>query len=460
MSSQINSETQVTRISETNKRKFFIKTLGCKVNQYESQAIREILTRSGFTECLTKDIADIYILNTCTVTSKADKESRYWLGLFHRTNPKADIVVTGCYVENNSDDISFLPGVSYIIMNEEKPRIADILNGISAKKRSKGTDSPYNFLTITDFKNHTKAFVKIQDGCDNRCSYCKVPLVRGSLRSRPITSIIEEVEILAEKGFKEIVLTGICLGAWGKDPYMTAITNGWPGAGSALSLVDALKAIDKISADFRVRLSSIEPKYIADDLIDFIAGTKRMCRHLHIPLQSGDDDILRRMNRPYTAKEYRALIDKIRSKIKDVALTTDVMIGFPGESEANFKNTENFLRDILPARTHIFTFSERKGTAAYGMSDILTRDILKKRYSALEVVALSASYLYRQKFLGATLNILAETRRDKYTGFLEGYSDNYIKVFFEGPDSLMRKIVPVKIEDLNLAYTRGVYVST
>ncbi|MBI4974618.1 MAG: radical SAM protein, partial [Candidatus Omnitrophica bacterium] len=220
-----------------NSKRFFIKTLGCKVNQYESQAMREILLRAGFKECLARDIADIYILNTCTVTNRADKESRYWLGFFHKANPKAKIVVTGCYVERDSNDISFLPGIAHIIKNDEKNRIAEILTNANpvAQYPMPTAQGPYNPLTITDFKNHTKAFVKIQDGCENCCSYCKVPLVRGPLRSRPVTDILKEVKILVEKGFKEIVLTGVCLGAWGKDPYTKAILDSWPG-GKGLGL--------------------------------------------------------------------------------------------------------------------------------------------------------------------------------------------------------------------------------
>ncbi|MBI5143855.1 MAG: tRNA (N(6)-L-threonylcarbamoyladenosine(37)-C(2))-methylthiotransferase MtaB [Candidatus Omnitrophica bacterium] len=441
-----------------NSKRFFIKTLGCKVNQYESQAMREILLRAGFKECLARDIADIYILNTCTVTNRADKESRYWLGFFHKANPKAKIVVTGCYVERDSNDISFLPGIAHIIKNDEKNRIAEILTNTNpvAQYPMPTAQGPYNPLTITDFKNHTKAFVKIQDGCENCCSYCKVPLVRGPLRSRPVTDILKEVKILVEKGFKEIVLTGVCLGAWGKDPYTKAILDSWPG-GKGLGLVDVLKAMVKIPGDFRMRLSSIEPRYVTEDLIDFISKNRRICRHLHIPFQSGDDEILKKMDRPYTAEGYRAIVDKARSRIEDVAITTDILIGFPGESDKNFKNTMDFIREILPARTHIFTFSQREGTKAHGMEGLINKAILKKRYYELEVAALSSSYIYRKRFMDKKLDILVETKRDRLTGLLTGYSDNYIKVLFDGPDSLMKEIVPVTIEDMTLSYTLGRY---
>lgn len=413
-------------------KRFFIKTLGCKVNQYESQAMREILTGSGFKECLSKEIADIYILNTCTVTEKADKESRHFLGLFHKMNPKAAIVVTGCYAETGADKISFLPGVAHIIKNSEKSRIADILSQTKPLL-------PERSLAITDFKDHTKAFVKIQDGCENFCSYCKVPLVRSRLVSKPINDIVEEVGGLVLKGFKEIVLTGICLGAWRP------------------SLTEVLKTLANVRGDFRIRLSSIEPKYVTDELIELVASNKRFCRHFHIPLQSGDDRILEKMNRPYTAAEYKALLKKINERMDDAGITTDVMLGFPGETDTNFSNTVDFIKDILPLRTHIFTFSRREDTAAYDMGPELPAEVLKKRYYKLKETAISASYLFRRKFLGQNLGVLVESKRDKSTGLLSGYSDNYIKVLFDGPDTLMKNIATVKVSDLNLTQTLGAY---
>lgn len=439
-----------------DQKRFFIHTLGCKVNQYESQAMREILLKAGFKECISREMADIYIINTCTVTDKTDKESRHWIAFFHKTNPKAKVVVTGCYAEQNWEDIAFLPGISHIIKNQDKNMIAEVLKEGPQPKDVEvqicNTEPP---LFITDFKSHTRAFVKIQDGCDNHCAYCKVPLVRNILSSKPINVIVDEVKGLAIKGFKEIVLAGICLGAWGKDllPPEVAKEIGI----SPPTLVDVLRALDKIQIDFRIRLSSIEPKYVTDELIDFMAGHKRICKHLHIPLQSGDDDILRMMNRGYTAKDYKRLLDKARAKIKDVAITTDMLIGFPGESDENFKNTARFVKEIMPARTHIFTFSKRVGTPACSMPYDINLETLKKRYQELRAVTLAASYVYRKRFVGERLNVLVETKRDKASGMLTGYSDNYIKVHFQGADDLMGKMIPVRIEDLNLMYTLGLY---
>lgn len=437
-----------TQNNPENKR-FFIHTLGCKVNQYESQAMREILIAAGFKECLSKETADLYIINTCTVTEKAERESRHWIGTFHKTNPKARILVTGCYAEQDAAHIAVLPGVVHIVNNIDKAYVADILDHRPV------TSSLRQALKVTDFKGHTKAFVKIQDGCENRCAYCKIPMVRGPLSSRPLDEIVKEAGILAGKGFKEIVLTGICLGAWGKDLFReeVAVSPGIKGA----NIVDVLKAIDKIGGNFRIRLSSIEPANVTDELIEYIASADRVCRHLHIPMQSGDDDILRKMNRPYTAEIYRNIVQKAVSKVKDLAITTDIMIGFPGESHANFKNTVNLVKEILPARTHIFTFSKRPGTAAWDMPQETDPASLKRRFYELQTASLGASYLYRSRFVGKPLDVLVETRRDKLSGWLCGYSDNYIRVQFQGDDALMRTIVPVEIEDVNLIRTLGVY---
>lgn len=424
------------------------------MNQYESQAMRELLLGSGFQESHSKNAADIYIVNTCTVTHHADRQSRYLVNLCRRMNPDAQILVTGCYVENNGHDVSSIPGTVRIVRNEEKGRIAEILNKRKTEGEGRKTDD-FSFLKITDFKGHSKAYVKIQDGCDNHCSYCKVPLVRSRLSSKPINDIVEEAGGLVNNGFKEIVLTGICLGAWGKDLFGEEIARR-AGIRSA-GLLDALKSIDKLPGDFRVRLSSIEPRYVTEELVDFMAGNKRMCRHLHIPLQSGDDEILKKMNRPYTQDGYRRLVDMARVKIEGVAITTDVLVGFPGESDNNFNNTLAFVKEMAPSRTHIFTYSRRELTPASSLGGELGAGILKKRYDGLKAAALEVSCEYRKGFLGKELDVLVETKRDRVTGLLKGYSDNYIKVLFKGPDNIMKKVVRIKIKEVDITRTLGVY---
>lgn len=421
------------------KNRFFIKTLGCKVNQYESQAMREILARSGFVEVDDQAKADIYVLNTCTVTQQADKESRYIINSFHRKNTKAQIAVTGCYVADDASRILSMPGVSCVLRNDRKSRIAEMLSG-------GGMSDDIDQLKITDFKGHTKAFVKIQDGCENSCAYCKVPLVRPTLESKPLFDIVDEISGLAAKGFREIVLTGICLGAWGRD------------LGPSASLVDVLDALDQMQGDFRVRLSSIEPKYVTDELIEYVARSKRICKHLHIPLQSGDDDILKRMRRPYTAKTYKAFVDKIRALSPDFALTTDVIVGFPGESDRHFANTVSLVKALEPLKVHIFPFSKRPGTAAFDLEDVVSPCMAKRRYDELNEAAFHSSYLFKKRFIGRLADVLAEGRRDRSTGLLEGYTDNYIHVLFQGPDELMKSIVPVTIKEVTGDRTLGAII--
>lgn len=413
--------------------------------------MRELLVRAGFEESGPGDIADIYIVNTCTVTGEADRESRSALGHFHKANPDARIVVTGCMAENDASALSSLPGVSDVLKNSEKNRIARVVSGCNAHGSGPGAEE----LSVSDFKDHSKAYVKIQDGCDNRCSYCKVPLVRGRSKSRPIEEIVREVDGLVRNGFKEIVLTGICLGAWGREMGFGSAARSVNSGGT--NLVDALKTLDKIVGDFRIRLSSIEPKYVTDELIDFMAGNKRMCAHLHIPFQSGDDDVLRLMNRPYTSAEYRAIADRVRARMPHIALTTDILIGFPGESDARFGNTMAFVKAVAPSRTHIFTFSRREDTPAYDMPDTAERSVLRKRYDSMKAAAFEAAYMYKRGFIGKELRVLVETIRDGSTGLLKGYSDNYIQIQFAGDDDIMRNVVTVKVVGLDPERVMGAY---
>ncbi|MBN2453651.1 MAG: tRNA (N(6)-L-threonylcarbamoyladenosine(37)-C(2))-methylthiotransferase MtaB [Candidatus Omnitrophica bacterium] len=423
--------------SIAEKKRFYIHTLGCKVNQYESQAMREILIKAGFNDSGSREDADIYVLNTCTVTAEADKESKRLVGQFHRANADAMIVVTGCLAERNAPDLAALPGVTHVVGNAQKGSIARIIAG--KKIPEKGKD-----LRISGFKGHSKAYVKIQDGCENKCSYCKVRLVRGRCKSKPIDDIVEEVQGLVCNGFREIILTGICLGAWGKD-----FMNG------AAGLIDVFKALTGLGGGFRVRLSSIEPKYVTDGLIEFMAGSGMVCPHLHIPFQSGDDDILKLMNRPYTSSGYAAIVDKVRDRIPDIAITTDMIIGFPGESEERFKRSIDFIKRISPSRTHIFTFSRREGTSAHDLPGSVNGAALKERYKEMCAVTDEAADIYRRSFLSRKLDVLVEERADAATGLLRGYSDNYIYMHFTGRDDLIHGIIPVRVAGFNGDRTVG-----
>ena len=411
------------------------KTLGCKVNQYETQAIREQLNSNGFIE--TKGAADIYIINTCTVTERSDSESKEIIRKVLRENPSSFVLVTGCYTEKNTDELSRINGIGAIVPNAKKPNIPSILFGSDIE-----TSDIFTF-SISDFAGHTKAFVKIQDGCNRFCSFCKVPLVRSRSRSRPLRDIVEEVKRLVNRGFKEVVMTGICLGDYGRD-----FKNG-------TDLVKLIDELEKIELKFRVRLSSIDPEDITDELINRLATAKKLCRHLHIPLQSGDDDILKRMDRHYVSSEFIILINKIKQMIQDIAITLDVMVGFPGESEVNFNNTLNVVNEIAPLRMHIFPYSKREGTKAARFNGVVPAHIVRKRIKRLREFQAEMSYNFRRGYIGKQLKVLVETKRDRTTGFLTGYSDNYIKIVFEGPNELMRKLICVEILDVTHNFTYG-----
>ena len=412
-------------------------TLGCKTNQYETQAIKESVFSSAlFKEAAREEKPDLYVINTCTVTSKADRDSRWRVRQCHKENPRAGIAVIGCLAELDEAMIRSLPGVTHIVKNRDKHRIPDILCKAEGPRHMAADTGHFIPLKIRTFKGRTRAFVKIQDGCDNVCSYCKIRLVRGSSRSRGADSALSEVKGLVRKGFKEVILTGICLGGLGRD------LKGAP------ELPDLLEGITSIRGDFRVRLSSIEPDLVTKRLIEKIAGSGKICRHLHIPLQSGCDSILRSMRRSYTKKKYAGLIDSIRKAVTDISVTTDVIVGFPGETRSDFNETAGFLKDIAASGLHVFSYSNRPGTEAAGLKPEVAPEEIKIRRKLLQDLGTKLSCNYRGRFLEKEVSGLIETNRDKKTGLLTGYTDTYIKFILEGEDALMGKIVPLRVNKL------------
>jgi len=403
---------------------FKIFTLGCKVNQYESQEIRERFIEAGFSES-ENSLADIYVINTCTVTSRADSESLNLIRRADRENPKAKIIVTGCLAELDRPKIKNTHRRAIIVKNKDKQAMLEFLNG--KKISAKG---------ISYFKGHSRAFLKIQDGCDNFCSYCKVPLVRGGSSSRPAKDIIKDAKRLVENGYKEIVLTGICLGAFGKD--LKPKTN----------LVDLIDKLENIDGLLRLRLSSIEAADISDNLVRKLARSKKLCSHLHIPIQSGDDEILKKMRRKYCSKDYLELIKKLRRHIPEIAITTDVLVGFPGETEQNFSNTVDLVKKIGSLKVHIFPFSPRPGTVANELNGRINPVIVRKRILALQKVANGCSKNFRKKFLGRTETVLIEGRSKENTGFWEGYAGTYIKVLVKSNKNLSNRLISLKLNKI------------
>lgn len=438
-------------------------TLGCKVNQYETQAIRESLAAKGFLETAPEQAADLYVINTCTVTSASDDKSRQYIKKVRRKNPGATVVVTGCYAEADAETIKKMEGVDYVITKAEEARLAEIvsrdmailpaLDGMGKGEGKKGflrrksvsepTADPIYNLKISHFTGHTKAFLKIEDGCDMYCSYCIIPYVRGGIKSRRPQDILEEAKRLIQNGYKEVILTGIHLGAYGRDTLGNH------------QLLDILHMLSTLSGLERLRLSSIEANEITSDLIDLAAHTKKVCPHFHIPLQSGDDFILKRMNRRYTSSQYLEILDSIRSRIDLPSFTTDVIIGFPGEKDIHFENTVNLCKKAGFSRMHIFPFSVREGTPAAKMSDHCQPQIVKQRKKILEATANTLAFNYKKHFLNRPVEILVEAQRDHKTSKLCGYSGHYIKVLFDGPDMVKNTVVSVQIDEITPSVAIG-----
>lgn len=386
-------------------------TLGCKVNQYETQAIREYFLNKGFREINNGLTADVYLINTCTVTHKADAEALSLIRRFRRENPKSKIIVTGCLTKLDSKKIS-----------STAPRISIIKNKDRIMSKC-----------VCNFKWHTRAFLKIQDGCNNRCAYCKVPLVRGKSKSRPLATVVKEAKLLVKNGFKEIVLTGICLGAYGKDFK------------KQIGLVTVIEALEKISGLLRIRLSSIEAGDVDNVLIEKMKHSKKLCHHLHIPVQSGDDDILRKMNRRYAREGYLLLIKKLKKEIPDIGITTDVLVGFPGESEENFQNTIDLIKEIMPLKVHAFPYSERAGTLAASNGEVLLKPaVLHSRMKRLNTISDDCAQLFRNNHLGKEVEVLIEARSKLNPNLWEGYTGNYLKAEALSKSDLKNTVLKVR----------------
>ncbi|MDD5108879.1 MAG: MiaB/RimO family radical SAM methylthiotransferase [Candidatus Omnitrophica bacterium] len=387
--------------------KFF--TLGCKANQYDTQSIREKFLSKGFSGT-DKVRADYFLINTCTVTSSADQKSRNIIRKCIRSNPKAKVIVTGCLVEKDLKSLSDIRGIDLIIKKSFFPE------GISS------------------FNQHTRAFLKIQDGCSNFCSYCKVALVRGKERSKELNQVIDEAHKLAASGYKEIVLTGICLGAYGKD------------LSPKIDLVDVINALEKIKGLERIRLSSIEARDVSFGLINCFRNSSKLCRHLHIPIQSGDNRILKLMNRKYSREKYSNLIDRLKSNVPGISITTDCLIGFPGETEVNFKNSLDLIKMIMPLKVHIFPYSGRPGTQAVGFPGVVDPVTVKIRCERMKDAAKMSWLSFMRKFIGKKLSILIEGRTKDNPDFLEGLTDNYLQVRLPYKPDLKNKVVLVRIK--------------
>jgi threonylcarbamoyladenosine tRNA methylthiotransferase MtaB len=401
-------------------------TLGCKLNRYETEAMRELLEFGGFRTVPWGSPCDLAVINTCTVTHRADRQSRNLILRAARMEPKPFICVTGCYPEAQSDRVQTLPGVDLILGNREKDRILEYL----------GLPSPPRKVMLSRFENHTRAFLKVQDGCDSRCTYCIIPYVRGPSRSRPKDEVIEETYQLVQSGYKEIILTGIHVGRYGKD-----LENG-------VDLVQLMTELERIPGLRRLRISSIEPNEVTDHLIDHAIHSTKLCHHLHLPLQSGDDGVLSRMRRAYGADDYASSVEKLTHALPEVAIGADVMVGFPGETEEAFRNTCTLIESLPLAYLHIFPYSMRPGTVAASMDGQISETVKKNRCAILREIDRNKRIAFRRTRLGDEMEVLVHNQRDRETGSLVGLTHNYLRLLFEGHDGLMNQFVPVKVTQL------------
>ena len=392
-------------------------TLGCKVNTYESEYIMLMLIEAGY-EVVNNldDVSDVYIINTCTVTNTADIKSRKIIHRIKRNNPNACIVVLGCYAEDHPDDFN---DIDIYIGNKDKSKIIELLDLYFTNKepiRRVGLDKDkFEDMFITDFKNRCRAFVKVQDGCENFCSYCIIPYVRGKCRSKDLNTVVKEVTTLVNKGFKEIVLTGIHTGHYGVD--------------LDTSFADLLNALVKIDGLKRLRISSIEITELTDEVLDIIKNNKVIVDHLHIPLQAGSDKILKLMNRKYDLEYFENKLKEIRKIRPNISITTDIIVGFPNESEEDFNETIENSKKFGFSKIHVFPYSDRVGTVASKMDGHIDGNIKKMRARRLLEVSHELEKEYANKFIGETLEVLFEEVKD---GVSIGHTSNYLKVKVKG----------------------------
>ena len=428
------------KMSTDQKIKFI--TLGCKVNQYETQGMREDLHRSGIVEDRKKiNNHDFVVINTCTVTEQADKESRYWIRRMRRENPEAKIVVTGCYVEKNRKEIEALEGVDLVLSNHEKADLSEhlvlgcgspVLQDEEELRKRKRAFTP---LKISTFQGNGRAFIKVQDGCNHSCSFCKTVLVRGRSRSREVQDVYEEAVRLKDAGYREIVFTGIQLGAYGLD------------LGKKDALSEVLEKCSEIEGIERLRLSSIEPTDVKDSLIHTIKSLPKACHHLHIPLQSGDSEILKKMNRRYEASFYVDLVEKLRKELPRFSLSLDVMAGFVGETEEQFENTLSVLKKTRPLKSHVFPYSPREGTRAYAYEGHLSIEEIRERSRRMMAIADDLGFKERYQYVGQMVNVLVEKKIEN-SGLVQGLTDNYLKVCFQANEDQIGEVLPVELLSL------------
>jgi len=397
-------------------------TLGCKLNFSETSSISRLMEKEGFEKRLFDEVADVYVINTCSVTENADKECRYLLRQIRRKSPESFVVITGCYAQLKPKEIAEIPGVDLVLGAAEKFNIAshirELVKGDPAKICSCDIDQVQDFHEGYSFNDRTRAFLKVQDGCDYQCSFCTIPLARGQSRSDRLGNVLENVRKLAGQGIQEIVLTGVNLGDF---------RNTEPGGEKKqLDFFDLTSALDQIKEMPRFRISSIEPNLLTNDIIGLVANSDRFMPHFHIPLQSGSNKILALMRRRYKRELYAERVALIKSLMPHAAIGVDVIVGFPGETEEDFRETRDFLHSLDISYLHVFTYSERENTRAIDMNPVVPVSVRNERNKILRNLSYQKMQYFIASHAGQTRKVLFERSRDK--AMMEGFTDNYIKV--------------------------------
>lgn len=429
-------------------------TLGCKVNQYETEGVLSIFREKGYEIVGFDEYADVYVINTCTVTGMSDRKNRQIIRKAVRNNPEGIVVVMGCYSQVAANEVAEIQGVDIITGTVDRNKIPEmvenyIISGKSIIDVKEGIlrNNEFEEQSVHMMGGHTRAFVKIQDGCSQFCTYCIIPYARGPIRSRRLDSILPEVKALVGKGYKEIVLTGIHLSSYGKE------------SDGKISLIDVVKAIAKVDGVCRIRLGSLEPMYFTQEVIESLANEGKFCRHFHLSLQSGSATVLERMNRCYTPEEYMDVVNLVCKNMPDASITTDVMTGFPGETEEEFIESIEFVKKVGFARIHVFPYSKRKGTLAAEMKNQVSGEVKKKRTDKMLEIASKMEENYIQYFMDKTIEVLLEDPSSKHENHMEGYTHNYIKVSVPASQSQRGSIVSVKIKMCFSDYCLGMVVA-
>lgn len=424
-------------------------TLGCRVNSYESEAMAEQFIKEGYEVVDFSEFADVYVINTCTVTNMGDKKSRQMIGRARRLNPEAIIAVVGCYSQIASDEVASIEGVDVVLGSRNKGEVVYWVNRTREEKKQvievKDVlrNKKFEELSINEYQDKTRAFLKIQDGCNKFCTYCLIPFARGAVCSKDPEQILKEVNELSNNGFKEIILSGVHTASYGVD-----IPGDW-------NLVRVLEEIDKIDGIERIRIGSIDPTFFTEGVIERICGLKKLCPHFHLSLQSGCDATLRRMNRKYTAAEYKEVCDNLRKYMKDVSITTDIIVGFPGESAGEFEETYKFLSDIKLSKMHIFKYSKRAGTKAADMPFQVDGNLKEERSKALIELNHKNEVEFMEGYIGRTMSVLYEEKVSDSENSYVGYTENYLKVITESSEDISGKIVPTKVVAVEAEYMLG-----